>query len=645
MSLAPTSAGIVEPRITLQELYERHRFLDPLPIPAVLRPRRTGSRAGTVRLSMVNKQVHLHSRLPPTPVWSYENPARPAPGAMLGPTIEVMSGVPVRVEWTNNLAGAMPFATAVTPYADGDTNVPQNQAGTGTGTPVEGVDALPAWTVVHLHGGLTAADSDGWTENANLAGQTQYCTYENNMDAAMLWYHDHAMGITRLNVYAGLAGVYLIRDDEERSLGLPARGYELPLVLQDRNLETDAEGKLTGILLHKTETGDGPMEFFGPCTMVNAAIWPHADVKPRQYRLRFLNGSNARTYCLALLDKSGRNVTQACLTQIGTDGGLMETAVSVPADGLLLAPGERADVIADFSIVSGNVRLVNRAACPFGGEMLDIPAPNPLPDDYLLGRVPFPDVMEFRISGTAVDEVKFTPGTALSGKPRHRWKDHSQVPHSVHRWVALVEHEGDTQDGMLYSHELIEEDPMNPFPAGAPVFEIQPQGASSPKRFMAMGGRLRDTINFFAAEGTTEVWKVVNLTFDTHPFHIHLTQFMVLGREEFLASGVVRQPGGGIGDAIQTAPGQPLMFSQERALDDNEKGLKDVVRVNPGAANAAGDLITAEILTIAVPFEGFTGRYMYHCHILEHEDMEMMRPVVVMPKAVLDQMHMGGHSH
>ena len=128
------------------------------------------------------------------------------------------------------------------------------------------------------------------------------------------------MGITRFNVYAGLAGVYVIRDDEEDALGLPSGPYELPLLLQDRNLDTDAGGRLTGRLLHKVE--EGTMEFFGPFTTVNGVIWPYADVEARRYRLRLLNGANARTFRLVLLDEAGRPIRDA-LRQIGTDGGLL----------------------------------------------------------------------------------------------------------------------------------------------------------------------------------------------------------------------------------------------------------------------------------------------------------------------------------
>src|SRR6266568_6252404 len=162
----------------------------------------------------------------------------------------------------------------------------QNEPGRSGRPANQTVATLPPWTVVHLHGGRTAAVSDGWTENGTLSGQYTTCNYTNDQQATLLWYHDHAMGITRFNVYTGLAGLYIIRDAEEEALRLPAGPYEIPLLLQDRNLDTAPDGSLTGRLLHKVE--DGTMEFFGPFTLVNGTIWPHLPVEARQYRLRLL---------------------------------------------------------------------------------------------------------------------------------------------------------------------------------------------------------------------------------------------------------------------------------------------------------------------------------------------------------------------
>src|SRR5260370_23879149 len=153
------------------------------------------------------------------------------------------------------------------------------------------------------------------------------------------------MGITRFNVYAGLAGLSLIRDAEEAALHLPSGPYEIPLLIQDRNLETGPDGSLTGRLLHKVE--DDTMEFFGPFTLVNGTIWPYLPVEARQYRFRILNGSNARFYRFCLLDANGTPVHHL-IKQLGTDGGLLGQPGDLPPNGPTLAPPERAHPIADF---------------------------------------------------------------------------------------------------------------------------------------------------------------------------------------------------------------------------------------------------------------------------------------------------------
>src|SRR5262249_36654189 len=159
------------------------------------------------------------------------------------------------------------------------------------------------WTVVHLHGSPNPPDSDGWPDNAYFPGGSQVHHYPAQESAALLWYHDHANMVTRLNVYAGLAGLYIVRDpDAEAALGLPVgvEAGELPLVLQDRNLEVDAAAdQYTGRFAYQALNSNG--RFRGDFVLVNGVIWPCRKVRPQTYRLRILNGSNARFYQLALL--------------------------------------------------------------------------------------------------------------------------------------------------------------------------------------------------------------------------------------------------------------------------------------------------------------------------------------------------------
>jgi len=565
------------------------KFHDPLRLPPVWRPERSQDASGWswLRMRMRRAAVRLHSQLPATELWTYE-------GSWPGPTIEVRRGQPLVVQWTNELTGPHPVTAVVAP----DTT--QHEPGRSGGRALYDPAAVPAWTVVHLHGGRTPAYSDGWTENAVLPGQSAWYGYANDQRACLLWYHDLAMGISRLNVFAGLAGLYVIRDDEEDRLGLPSGPYELPLLLQDRNLDTDPDGALTGRLLHKVE--DGVMEFFGPFTVVNGGIWPHQEVEPRQYRLRLANGANARTYRLVVLDERGQPVA-GLLRQIGTEGGLLDRPVELPADGLVLAPAERADLLADFRGFAGQrLTVVNTAASPFDGAPAALPPGQPDPDPA--NKLTHPEVLEFRVGDVPVDDP-FTLPDVLSSL--QRLTDDQLPAGQVERVVALVEREVDGAS-LLTLNELEPTRSGTGIP-GAPLVTItDEQGAST--RYRTVATRFNDAATWFVELGATEVWKVLNLTEDTHPFHVHLVQFRLLGRDRYDSHGF-----DGATDTAATAT-----FTAPGTIDDNETGWKDTVRVNPG-----------ELVAISARFDGFTGRYMYHCHLLEHEDHDMMRPYVVVP--------------
>lgn len=291
-------------------------FQDEMPVPDIVRPVSAG---GFHQLSIVvqPEKVRLHHDLPLGNVWCYRlelgHVAHEGRGvSYLGPTVEVQRGHAVTVAWRNGISKAhtLPFEVIKVPNPDAAATlpVPENEPGRDGALP-DAQDtmrmrlrSLQATLVTHLHGASVHADFDGWPDNTAVPGQAAHYTYPNGQAATMLWYHDHAMHVTRLNVYAGLAGLWLIRDAEERSLHLPAGRLELPLVIQDRNLDVDSAGAFTGALLHKTEVGDGPAEFFGPYTLVNGKIWPKASVGPQLHRLRVLNAANARTFRLMLLD-------------------------------------------------------------------------------------------------------------------------------------------------------------------------------------------------------------------------------------------------------------------------------------------------------------------------------------------------------
>jgi spore coat protein A len=292
-------------------------FVDPLPF-----PRRLIVREPTRLVVRLEAAEHrFHRDFPSSRVWTYD-------GGLPGPTIDVSRGVQLEVLWENNLAGPLPVVVTVAPDAVVDGVPVQCTPGRSNGAPDPRAAALSGYSVVHLHGGMTQASSDGWTENIAAPGQALLDVYPNDQRAAMLWYHDHVMGVTRLNVYAGLAGLWIVRDERERELELPERPpHEVPLILADRNFDLDDHGRLTGDLLHKTDPE--VMECFSPFTTVNGTVWPYLDVEPAMYRFRVLNSSNARTYGLVLT--RGGEPDHERIRQIDSEAGLFVAPVPLPA--------------------------------------------------------------------------------------------------------------------------------------------------------------------------------------------------------------------------------------------------------------------------------------------------------------------------
>ena len=507
-------------------------FRDRLVRPDVLRPTlRDG--VDSYRIEVRAGRVRLHADLPATPVWTYN-------GTFPGPTIEARRDRAVEIEWSNALGGAdHPARTFIGNPAPGETS--QSRPGCEAVGHWLSSEGLTRCIVTHLHGAVVQPQSDGWPDNAFLPGMSVKCFYPNCQRGALLWYHDHAMGQTAQNVYAGLAGLYIIRDEEEAGLGLPTGDRELVLVLQDRNLDLDAAGHPTGALLYKL---DQPMgEFYGPYTLVNGTIWPFAEVGPHQYRLRMLNGSNARFYRLALVDADAHPCAEGTLTLIGADGGLLARPTAV-RDPILLAPGERIDLVADFAAYAGQ-RL---------GLRNDAPAPFPS------GAVPANDVViQFRI---AADQ----PGDRLT------------LPPVLSRVERLA-----VEPGTIVRVITLDEDPAQP-------------------GMMRLNGKgFHDGVDEMPLLGATEIWEFRNPTNDTHPMHLHLVTFQVLSRTDLDPSHPSAQPLG---------------------IADHERAWKDIVSCHPGQATR-----------VVARFEPFPGQYMYHCHILEHEDHDMMRAYVVVPPA------------
>jgi spore coat protein A len=576
-------------------------FVDALPVPRRLIARERG---GRLTVGIRGGKHRFHRDLPESRIWGYD-------GTVPGPTIEVERGQPVTVAWRNELDGRLPVRVTIAPMATDAGGVPvQCVPGLSGGTPDEHAAALAGHTVVHLHGGLTPASYDGWAENLFAPGQHAVFHYPMDQRAALLWYHDHVMGVTKFDVYAGLAGLWIVRDERERQLGLPeGPPFELPLLIQDRNFDLDDQGRLTGRLVHKTDPDT--MEAFAPFTVVNGKVWPLLEVQPDTYRFRVINGSNARTYRLVLFRDGAPDLDR--ISQIGTDHGLLRTPARVPSDGLVLASAERADVLVDFSDLEpgSEFTLLNTAAAPFDGS--PFPAADAADAADLDGLLPYPQVMRFRVvpgpvtrrtipCELATDFQSMAP-EALAGAPR--------------RVIVLVERELDGEPNMLTMRELAH------VPGDYSGPSVTVTDGKQTTRYHTVASHFEDTTTFFPTLGQYEVWQLINLTGDTHPIHLHLDPFQIISRRPIR----YEIPQGGIEDfnlAASVTFERDAHDELDHAIDDNERGLKDTIRVNP-----------KETVEIAVRFTTYSGRYMYHCHILEHEDRDMMRPFVTTPAELM----------
>jgi spore coat protein A, manganese oxidase len=534
------------------------------PIPKLTPDTTTYADADYYELTMSAGTHRFHNQL------GVANTLRYGEMPYLGPTIEAQRGRPTIVKFINNL----PLTEAEHPMsASIDLTIPDPMMYPG----LAGGRATP-----HLHGGFTEPGFDGhphsWfspdgskgthyrSMDGDAANEAIY-RYSNDQFAAPLWYHDHAMGITRLNVYAGMAGLYLLRDAAELALNLPNGDYEVPLVVQDKIFAP------TGQLFYPTTSGlpftyPHPVwvpEFFGDTPVVNAVAYPFLDVEPRRYRLRFYNGSQARFYNLKFAAAKNVNLP---FWVIGMEQSLLP--VPVKKTTFLLAPGERVDIIIDFATLPKGtlVTLKNDAKAPFpGGQGGDVS-----------------QVMQFQVTKPLSRKDTTTPPANLILPTVPRLSPTSGAPM---RKIVMKE----TMDMIT----------------GAPTD-------------VRLNGKWFDdgTIDETPKIGDTEIWQFVNLTVDAHPMHMHLVQFQVYDRQPFnaalYAADWTARVAGPVGNYV-TGPAVPP--------PPEEMGWKDTVKSMPGE-------ITRVIAKFDIP-AGTTlpAEYVYHCHILEHEENEMMRPFQV----------------
>jgi FtsP/CotA-like multicopper oxidase with cupredoxin domain len=632
-----------------------------------------------------------------------------------GPLLQKFLTVDLSFQWANPLnwpqfgQGFDTYDPDIYPYGTG---MPQGNPGIYEG---------PQPMVPHLHGGETPSFADGdpnsWFTPKNKIVGSSYVTnkyiYPNSQAATTLWFHDHVLGETRLNVFAGLAAFYFVRGEPETSVtpSLPRGDYEIELLIADRQFDTNGQlffpdgNPLTAGLNGPPGNPDiNPYaipEFFGDVILVNGKSWPYLEVEPRRYRFRLVDGSNARMYGLFLTSDNRSAVPD--MWQIGTDGGLLDTPVNIssfvpftynPSDlcppqdpnlgpvftdpRLFIAPGERMDIIIDFTGFEGGIfTLNNDAPAPFpsGGTEAD-------PDVEGL-------VMQFRVTKPlSSPDRSFNP--AVPG---------ATLRTGNKKIVRFVTPQGtlapNVVPNLTRSMVLIEqEDPYSTAPVVVVLNNTSYDGLN-PYNDQAVP----DSVPFnnksvYVTElpqvGATEIWEIVNMTPDAHPIHIHLVQFQVLNRQVYYVGNIVppftctnsyrdlyENLWSYRSDLPSTVPpgtvytyGPPLSYLSTPKLggnpdvtpylqgpafpcDPNEYGWKDTIKMFPNTVtrlvvrfapqdvpvgNTAGknffqfDPTTTLGQKDCFGYPGGSG-YVWHCHILDHEDNMMMRPYMVRWKA------------
>ena len=637
------------------------KYQTPLLIPPVMPKADTITRRGQtvdyyeISMKQFEQQI-LPGPLPKTTVWGYGAVRSANPGGLLlhnapSLTIEAQVDRPVRVKWINDLKDAdgdylphlLPVDQTLHWANPPGGNKDRDTRPTFTETPDRYTGPVP--TVTHVHGAVGVADdSDGYAEAwylpaaknippgyarngtwfrffaAKAAGSygvgwppgSAVFQYPNENRASTIWYHDHALGMTRLNVYAGPAGFYLVRGGSHGDHAVvdsrtgtpavlpapaPAAGdpfppnrpyYEIPIAIQDRSFNEDgslfypdSRAFFDGIVHDYIPNGEFSQiwnpEFFGNTIIVNGNTWPFQTVEQRRYRFRFLNGCQSR---FLILDFG--NIPGIEVWQIGNEGGFLATPVNLTATNenrLLIGLAERADVIVDFSNVSpGNYVLANVGPDePFGGG---VPG-----NDF--------DVADPATTGQVL-QLRVVPALGV---------DHSTPPQflqlpgvtplpaaTVTRQLALIE---EASEGADEEGEGVE----GPVEA---LLGTVAAGVWTERKWM-------DPVTENPAVGATEVWEIYNTTADAHPMHVHEIAFEVVDRQ-----GLVLNEEGEVAEPIQL-DGNPT------PPEPWETGLKDTVIAYPGQVTRIKGHFTKP------------GQFVWHCHIVEHEDNEMMRPYRIGP--------------
>ena len=600
-------------------------------------------------------------------------------------TIEAQKGNPLNVELRNELYGLT--------YKN--VNIAADQTVMMSGVPTHDEMTQPYTgpipIAMHLHGGEVQSTSDGGPDawftpgyalkgNGWNNGVGPVLKYPNAQEAATLWFHEHSqLGLTRINVYAGMAGFYFLRGMEEELHLLPGWSKddlvqehtpdrkvadalhpgaylpEIEIAIQDRMFDTK------GQLYYDVTASNSDIhpfwspEFFGDVITVNGKTWPYLSVAPRKYRFHLLDGSNARFYNLWLQNLATKAMGPA-ITQVGTDGGMLDTPATFdPKLGqkMLIGCGERADIIIDFSKVApGTVlTLMNDAAGPY-----------PTGDPVTVGTTD--RIMQFVVNGKMVDGVdRNKKGT-----------DRSLLPSNLRFQpiVKLTDFAGNLKVNTDVTRQLI----LNEVEGkGGPEMVLLNNSRYENMPVMEDGMKMFGALTEKPVEGTTEKWQIINTTMDAHPMHMHLVQFQLVSRQNFDAMGYmndymnsftgvnggmpgmlnmymgaegppflydVKNADGAVGGnlpIINTIPKNKYNLSAPIPAAPNERGWKDVIKAYPNQITTYIVRFAPTELPAWTPkvlarfsFDPSIGPgYVWHCHIVEHEDNDMMRPMSVLP--------------
>ena len=710
------------------------KFVDPLPsLDAIV--------AGTGQIELQMKEFQsqvLPTGMPATWVWGYLQPGQTSRASYLGPVIVATRGQPTEMKFVNNLGWANTTNVLAYKYGTDQTlhwadplNDEANMWNHMAMPPAVGSEgarnyAGPIPACVHLHGGEVPPVLDGgpdawftsggehvghayYSRDGNLKKNYNIYRYPNSQEGSPIWFHDHTLGATRLNVYCGLAGGYLILDPANDPQNLPPL---TPLVIQDRMFDTNGQlffpADSAGNLLW-TPNPEHPYwvpEFVGDAICVNGKTWPFLNVEPKRYTFLFLNGSNARTYEMFLVDPVSGNRGPA-LWVIGTDGGYLDKPVKVGPPGnnntLVMMSGERYLVIIDFAGYQAGV--VGPNGLPYSGAwVLRNIAKTPFPGGAAATGGSTGLIMQFRVVGTPGTDTTFNPaaaGATVRQTPMVRLVNPVTgtvapgVTVQKTRQLTLNEVMGMPQQAISPVTGLLTQYPGGPLEIlvnntkwnGERINGVMIDPMTGHKMYtfearpdFTVDGTGKNYLSELPKEGETEIWEIVNLTADAHPIHLHLVQFQLMNRQDFdvraySARYAAAFPGGGY-DPMTGMPypagvfipgfGPPLNYNTgiARALGGNpdiaalspngkqlylkgapapplphEVGWKDTVIMYPGQVTrivvrwAPTDVPAGNTPAAAnFPFDPSGGHgYVWHCHIVDHEDNEMMRPDEVIP--------------